>query len=220
MKKYIKLTILCSSLLLYCCSGHELSMVPKNTVFTSNPKNNHFTNLQEGNKEERNSEEKPKEVITLTDDEQHKFNIFNFSLNLYINKNVSDTSPEHPAYQEFKDKIKKYKNFLNWISKDIQKQKELANAFTTVYNILKSKKEKYTNLTANDITLEQYITDDINKNLDPSLTDPNHSDISNLFNHIEPNLYLSPETDNNKILKLFKEGLINKSYSLNATLRW
>ncbi|WP_434757226.1 Mlp family lipoprotein (plasmid) [Borrelia puertoricensis] len=201
MNKYIKLTILCSLLLLCCCGGHKLSMVPKHTVFTSNPKNDHLTNLQEGNKAERNSEEKPKEVITLTDNEKEKFDVLinGFDKILELDPYFKiDSNPE----------VKKSSNFLNWLRLiDISKKKELANLFIIVYDFLKDKKPPK----LNNLTINQLVSN--------TIACQSQNQCNNTYNNIQISTFFrgvlseicSREKTNEEIFEYLKEELLNPS---------
>ncbi|WAZ72338.1 Mlp family lipoprotein (plasmid) [Borrelia miyamotoi] len=59
--------------------------------------------------------------------------------------------------EEIESILKKYPDFIDWLSKESQKQKELAelaNAFTTVYNFLEDHKRlQSSNLTTQQLTI-------------------------------------------------------------------
>ncbi|WP_241762552.1 Mlp family lipoprotein (plasmid) [Borrelia hermsii] len=68
-------------------------------------------------------------------DEQQKFDSLRNAFEKVIDKLLSQVG-------KCKDNKNKCTGFFNWLSKDTQKQKELANAFTTAYNFLEDKKQK------------------------------------------------------------------------------
>lgn len=74
-----------------------------------------------------------KEKITLTSEEEKKFNSLTNAFKYTIEK-LSDQVQGCNNGNE-----SKCTDFFDWLSKDIQKQKELADAFTKVYDFLGSK---------------------------------------------------------------------------------
>ncbi len=73
------------------------------------------------------------EKITLTSDEEKMFTSLVTAFKYTVEKLSGDTNG---CNNENKNKCT---GFFDWLSEDIQKQKELAGAFTKVYNFLKSK---------------------------------------------------------------------------------
>ncbi|AHH11360.1 Mlp family lipoprotein (plasmid) [Borrelia coriaceae] len=114
MNKFIKLIIVCHTLLLYCCSGNN-----NPTLSSHNPMKQYPTKTQHSSQPKEN---------TLTADEQIKFDTIIQAFNKIIEKDQQLTT-EHKE---------KYKNFENWLLKDLQKQKELAEHFKYAYNIFEN----------------------------------------------------------------------------------
>ncbi|AHH11571.1 Mlp family lipoprotein (plasmid) [Borrelia coriaceae] len=92
------------------------------------------------NKPHEQNEIKP---VTLTADEKQKLDVLINAFNKVIElKRLPD------------DELQKSQNLLNWLgSINVQKQKELANVFTLVYNFLKDK----THSQLNNLTITQFI---------------------------------------------------------------
>ncbi|WP_024654271.1 Mlp family lipoprotein [Borrelia persica] len=146
MNKIIKLLILYSSLLLHCCKGHKVNIVPDDNQSHNRSKRSL------DNKQKETDIKVKKENITLTAEEQKKFKSLNFALEKVIEKLQNQIA----GCQNDKSKCT---NFFNWISKNEhkQKQKELANAFTKVYDFLEKKRQKK----AHDKDFDTYISDAI-----------------------------------------------------------
>ncbi|WP_215537703.1 Mlp family lipoprotein [Borreliella bavariensis] len=108
---------------------------------------NNAKQSQSRKKRDSSQEELQQEKITLTPDEEKMFN----SLLTAFKYTIEKLSNEIQGC--LNDNKSKCTDFLDWLSTDIQKQKELANVFTTVYNFLKSK--------ANDKDFDTYIKEAI-----------------------------------------------------------
>ncbi|UPA16856.1 Mlp family lipoprotein (plasmid) [Borrelia coriaceae] len=164
MQIFIKLLVLCSTLFLYCCNSdkindmsdktipipHKLPIItykgpsnlqtktrkPPETKTDTLTAENTITNKPPETRTDTLTAEntitnKPPEtrVATLIDDEKQKFDVLINAFNKMIELKLL---PD--------DELQKSQNFLNWIrSTDVQKQKELANAFTLAYDFLKDK---------------------------------------------------------------------------------
>ncbi|AHH11723.1 Mlp family lipoprotein (plasmid) [Borrelia coriaceae] len=139
MNIFIKLLVLCSTLFLYCCNSDKINGTSDKTITTPHGllKKGGADNLQP-----KPPEQDEKRPDTLTADEKQKFDVLINAFNKVIElKQLPDNA------------LQKSQNFLNWIrSTDIQKQKELANAFTLVYDFLEDKKPtQLKNLTINQL---------------------------------------------------------------------
>ncbi|WP_330730328.1 Mlp family lipoprotein [Borrelia turicatae] len=130
MNKNIRSLILLSTVFLYCCKGYKISTVPTETQTHTGSKKT-LDNLQ------KKTDENTQKIITLTADEKKKFNSLKHALNQVIEKLQDQIGG-------CKDVSKnKCTNFITWINGNIQKQKELVEAFTTSYNFLEDKRKKY-----------------------------------------------------------------------------
>ncbi|AOW96292.1 Mlp family lipoprotein [Borrelia miyamotoi] len=83
----------------------------------------------------------------LTLEEEQKFKLFDLALSKAIEQ-IGERDNFRANQGE---------TFLVWIRKNIQKQKELVNAFSRVYKFLENKRQKH----ASEMTLEEYVMDAI-----------------------------------------------------------
>ncbi|WP_418909475.1 Mlp family lipoprotein (plasmid) [Borreliella sinica] len=112
-------------LVLNSCNSNDNDTLKKNN-----------TQQEKGRKKRDLDTQKPqeeKEKITLTPDEEKKFKSLTTAFKYTIEKLADQVQG---CNNENKSKCT---DFFDWLSTDIQKQKELANAFTSVYDFLKSK---------------------------------------------------------------------------------
>ena len=194
------ITLCCVTLILYYCANY-------NPISKDNtPKNG--SNTTSSNTIQTGSQTKTNENITLTEDEQNKFNILKNSLDkinlVFTNdlntgkKNTNNvlTSKEAQNIETLQKVTIRYPGFITWLLKDIPRQKELVNAFDSAYNILENKRKIY----ASNRTLEQYISDAIDCGFDVSCTKNNDGN---------NNKYGQYDKYNNLILVFFKDILIN-----------
>ncbi|MBB6043698.1 Mlp family lipoprotein (plasmid) [Borreliella yangtzensis] len=79
------------------------------------------------------------EKITLTEEEKKIFNSLTNAFQYIIEKLPNEIQGCN------KENDSKCTDFFNWLSKDIQKQKELASAFKKVYDFLESKRQSKAN---------------------------------------------------------------------------
>ncbi|WP_024655189.1 Mlp family lipoprotein [Borrelia hispanica] len=149
MNKIIRL-ILYSSLLLYCCKGYKVDIVPDN----NQPKNKSKRSIDN---EENETETKAKK-ITLTENEKKKFNSLTLALKLVLEKFQNNLNVCRNG-----NKVK-CTNFFDWISKDEQKQKELADAFKNVYDFLNQKRQEKANNEDFDTYISNAIECQVNNN--------------------------------------------------------
>ncbi|WP_215539934.1 Mlp family lipoprotein [Borreliella bavariensis] len=100
---------------------------------------NNAKQSQSRKKRDLEQKESQEEKITLTNQESKLFNslttVFKYTIDKLNNQIQGCTNGEKS----------KCTDFFDWLSKDIQKQKELANAFTKVYDFLGSKRQSKAN---------------------------------------------------------------------------
>ncbi|UVY98935.1 Mlp family protein (plasmid) [Borrelia hermsii] len=142
MSKLIRF-MLFGAVLLYCCKGYKVRIAPTEDQ-------SHSSSKRAMNNLHKETDEIKEKAITLTDDERKKFN----SLKHALEKVVEKLQNQIQGCQNDKSKCT---SFLTWLSKDIPKQKELANAFTDVYNFLEKKRQEK----ASDKDFDTYISDAI-----------------------------------------------------------
>ncbi|AHH11344.1 Mlp family lipoprotein (plasmid) [Borrelia coriaceae] len=161
MNIFIKLLVLYHTLLLYCCSEYQLNTGsnPDNTQSIEPP----TLKIQE----HRNENTQESNILTLTNEEKDKFNLLMFAFNKAFQelRNMIEAyqngTLNHPRdlIEDYQHELNRYTSFVNWLSKDISKQKELANAFSPIYNLLEKERKLY----ANNITLEKHISNILTK---------------------------------------------------------
>ncbi len=115
-------------LLLNSCNSNDNDTLKNNAQQTKSRK-----------KRDLSQEELPQqEKIALTPDEEKMFNslinVFKYTIEK-LNNEIQGCMNGNKS---------KCNDFFDWLSEDIQKQKELAGAFTKVYNFLKSKAQNET----------------------------------------------------------------------------
>ncbi|AHH11314.1 Mlp family lipoprotein (plasmid) [Borrelia coriaceae] len=140
MKIIIKLLVLYSTTLFYCCNENE------SDIGFRHGKKHH------GQTTETSIFKPPTPEITApTNNEKTKSNSFINGLNIAINEIPKEIKNWPDNGKEI------FTKFIIWLSKDIQKQKELEQAFSTAYNFLETKRQQY----ANNETFDQYIQNGI-----------------------------------------------------------
>ncbi|WP_025408695.1 Mlp family lipoprotein [Borrelia coriaceae] len=228
MQIFIKLLVLCSTLFLYCCNSDKINgtsdkTIPKphklpnkgpNNLQTKTRKpaetrtdtltaENTITNKPPETRTDTLTAEntitnKPPEtrVATLIDDEKQKFDVLINAFNKVIELKLL---PD--------DELQKSQNFLNWIrSKDVQEQKELANAFTLVYDFLKDTKPSQ----LNNLTLTQLISNTLTCGATNQCNDTytNIQDIQMFFTNVLKQASFQKDT-NAMIFQALKIELLN-----------
>ncbi|WP_215540976.1 Mlp family lipoprotein [Borreliella bavariensis] len=165
-------------------------------------KNNVKQQSKSRKKRDLDAKESQQEKITLTNQESKLFNslttVFKYTIDKLNNQIQGCTNGEKS----------KCTGFFDWLSKDIQKQKELANAFTTVYNFLKSK--------ANDKDFDTYIKEAIDCKTDnqKDCNKDNKSrngtnEIEQYFRGIASDIF--SKKNNEEIYQCLKEKLLDTS---------
>ncbi len=126
--KIINILFCISLLLLNSCNSNDNDTLKNNAQQTKSRK-----------KRDLSQEELPQqEKITLTSDEEKMFTSLVTAFKYTIEKLNNEIQGCNNGDNG------KCNNFFDWLSEDIQKQKELAGAFTKVYNFLKSKAQNET----------------------------------------------------------------------------
>lgn len=193
--------------ILFCLFLIMLSGCNSNDNDTFKKKNiNNTQKIKSRGKRDLDVKESQREKITLTDQESKLFNslrtVFKYTIDKLNDQIQGCTNGEKS----------KCAGFFDWLSKDIQKQKELANAFTTVYNFLESKRQSK----ANDKDFDTYITDAIDCKTQNQNNCNNDNKYGNGTNKIEQYFRgvagdIFSKNANEEIYKCFKEKLLDTS---------
>ncbi|ACM10290.1 Mlp family lipoprotein [Borreliella burgdorferi] len=126
--KIINILLCLFLLMLNGCNSNDNDTLKNNAQQTKSRK-----------KRDLSQEELPQqEKITLTSDEEKMFTSLVTAFKYTIEKLNNEIQGCNNGDNG------KCNNFFDWLSEDIQKQKELAGAFTKVYNFLKSKAQNET----------------------------------------------------------------------------
>ncbi|MGF7102310.1 Mlp family lipoprotein [Borreliella kurtenbachii] len=148
----------------------------------------------------------PQEKITLTPDEEKMFTSLKALFTYTIGKLYDDMQE---CSNGNKNKCEsKCNNFFNWLSTDIQKQKELANAFTKVYDFLESKRQSK----ANGESFDTYIKGAIDCKKNNQLNNNNkygngNNDIEQYFRGVADDIF--NKNSNEEIYKCLKDELLD-----------
>ncbi len=112
----------------------------------------------------------------------------------------------------------KCNNFFNWLSTDIQKQKELAQAFAKVYNFLESKRQSK----ASGEDFDTYIKGAIDcKKNNQQLNNKygNENEIEQYFRGVTGDIF--NKNSNEEIYKCLKDELLNENnHYAGLTTNW
>ncbi|WP_024653008.1 Mlp family lipoprotein [Borrelia persica] len=207
MNKIIIRLILCSSLLLYCCKEYKVDIIPDN----NQPQNRSKRSLDN---EENETEIKAKK-ITLTENEKKKFNSLTLALKLVLEKLQDNLNSCQNS-----NKVK-CTNFFDWILKDEQKQKELADAFNNVYDFLNKKRQEK----ANDKDFDAYINDAIecqaknNHNCNQNNQYGNDNEIEQFFRGVLDEM--GSKNNNEEMFEYLKKELLNpNNHVAGLTANW
>ncbi|AHH11474.1 Mlp family lipoprotein (plasmid) [Borrelia coriaceae] len=202
MKIFIKLLVLCSTLLLYCCNEDKINGTSAKAI----PPHRTFSKGLD-NPQPKPPEQDETRPDTLTADEKQKFDVLINAFNKIIElKLLSD------------DELQKSQNFLNWIrSTDVSKQKELANDFTTVYEFLKDKKPPQ----LNNLTITQLINNSLNcqatNQCNDRYTNIRDEDIQMFFRNVLYEITLTGSV-NEKTFQALKAELLNLTKHVDGLL--
>ncbi len=181
-------------LLLNSCNSNDNDTLKNNAQQTKSRK-----------KRDLSQEELPQqEKITLTSDEEKMFTSLVTAFKYTIEKLNNEIQGCNNGDNG------KCNNFFDWLSDiDIQKQKELAGAFTKVYNFLKSKRQSK----AQNETFDTYIKGAIdckknNQQLNNKYGDGNENEIEQYFRGVAGSIF-TDKNDKDEIYKCLKDELLN-----------
>ncbi|PRQ90800.1 Mlp family lipoprotein [Borreliella burgdorferi] len=146
----------------------------------------------------------PQEKITLTSDEEKMFTSLVTAFKYTVEKlseNINGCNNGDNG---------KCNNFFDWLSStDTQKQKELAQAFTTAYNFLESKRQSK----ASGEDFDTYIKGAIdckknNQQLNNKYGDGNENEIEQYFRGVAGSIFID-KNSNEEIYKCLKDKLLD-----------
>ncbi|PRR19739.1 hypothetical protein CV643_06435 [Borreliella burgdorferi] len=175
-------------------------------------KNNAQQTKRRGKRDLTQEELPQQEKITLTSDEEKMFTSLVTAFKYTIEKLNNEIQGCNNGDNG------KCNNFFDWLSEDIQKQKELAGAFTKVYNFLKSK--------AQNETFDTYIKGAIdckknNQQLNNKYGDGNENEIEQYFRGVAGSIF-TDKNDKDEIYKCLKDELLNDTtgHYAGLTTNW
>ncbi|PRR49482.1 hypothetical protein CV652_06365 [Borreliella burgdorferi] len=175
-------------------------------------KNNAQQTKRRGKRDLTQEELPQQEKITLTSDEEKMFTSLVTAFKYTIEKLNNEIQGCNNGDNG------KCNNFFDWLSEDIQKQKELAGAFTKVYNFLKSK--------AQNETFDTYIKGAIdckknNQQLNNKYGNGNENEIEQYFRGVAGSIF-TDKNDKDEIYKCLKDELLNDTtgHYAGLTTNW
>ncbi|PRR32144.1 hypothetical protein CV695_06350 [Borreliella burgdorferi] len=202
--KIINILFCISLLMLNGCNSNDNDTLKNNAQQTKSRK-----------KRDLSQEELPQqEKITLTPDEEKMFTSLKALFTYTIEKLYDDMQE---CSNGNKNKCEsKCNNFFNWLSTNIQKQKELANAFTKVYDFLESKRQSK----ASGESFDTYIKGAIDcKNNNNKYGDGSGNLIEQYFRGVAGDIF--NENSNEEIYKCLKDELLNENnHYAGLTANW
>ncbi|APS99213.1 hypothetical protein Bmayo_05920 (plasmid) [Borreliella mayonii] len=156
------------------------------------------------------------EKITLTHKEEKMFNllktVFTYTIKKLYNEMQESINGNKGEYES------KCNNFFNWLFKDPQKQKELANAFTKVYNFLESKRQSKASGESFDAYIKGAI--DCKNNDNNKYGNGSDNEIRQYFKGVADSTF-SHKNDNNEIYKCLKDELLDDTnHYAGLTANW
>ncbi|WP_420025465.1 Mlp family lipoprotein [Borreliella valaisiana] len=175
-------------LILNGCNSNDNDTLNKNNIHQEKSRKKRDLDKQEPQEEEKK--------ITLTEEEKTIFNALVTAFKYTIEKLTAQI-------QGCKDNKSKCTDFFDWLSKDIQKQKELASAFKKVYDFLETKRQKK----ANNENFDTYIKGAI----DCKVANNN----GNCNNHNNHNNKYGNGNGTNEVEQYFR-GVAGDMYSKNS----
>ncbi|WP_418905216.1 Mlp family lipoprotein (plasmid) [Borreliella finlandensis] len=204
--KIINILLCLFLLMLNGCNSNDNDTLKNNAQQTKSRKNRDLS-----------QEELPQqEKITLTPDEEKMFTSLKALFTYTIEKLYDDMQE---CSNGNKNKCgSKCNNFFNWLSTNIQKQKELANAFTKVYDFLESKRQSK----AQNETFDTYIKGaiDCKNNDNNKYGNGNDNEIRQYFKGVADSTF-SHKNDNNEIYQCLKDELLNDTnHYAGLTANW
>ncbi|ATQ15409.1 Mlp family lipoprotein (plasmid) [Borrelia miyamotoi] len=210
MNKFIKLLILISTLFILYCKGYKVTIEPTNDTQQYSKAKRDINDLHK----ETDKEIKEK-IITLSNDEKKKFDSLKHAFNQVIEKLQEQIGGCQNGNKS------KCDNFWTWIDGNPQKQKELANAFTTAHDFL----EKKRNEKDNGKNFDQYISEALeckNSDGEGKYGSAGTNQIEQFFRGILNDM--STEPNNDKMFDRLKDELLctdNSSKHLDGlTSNW
>ncbi|WP_215535830.1 Mlp family lipoprotein [Borreliella bavariensis] len=190
-------------------------------------KNNVEQQSKSRKKRDLSQEEVQKEKITLTADEEKMFNslvtVFKYTIEK-LNNEIQNCNNENES---------KCTSFFDWLTSiDIQKQKELANAFTTVYKFLESKRKSKSNGEDFNTYIKGAIDCKANKenrqgnqnncnNDNNKYGDSQENEIEQYFRGVAGSIFSKNDNNNEKIYQCLKDELKNEeNHYAGLTSNW
>ncbi|WP_024654761.1 Mlp family lipoprotein [Borrelia hispanica] len=188
MIKFLNYLILYSTVFLYCCNK---DYIPQKDNFSNRTTTTHKNSPTSIDKLTIPTSIDTSTTIILTNKEQEQFKVLINGLN-----KISE------LYQDRIDN-NKYTNFFNWISKDIKRQKELANAFEHVYKFLRKKLIKSEILDFPQAIANVIANPEKNKIYDASTS----QDIEQFFRGVLEEMMQNKNNTNEKLFNFLKKEL-------------
>ncbi|WP_421115135.1 Mlp family lipoprotein (plasmid) [Borreliella andersonii] len=202
--KIVNILLYLFLLILNSCNSND------NDAFKKDNKSAERQQVKSRKKGNLGQKEQQQEKITLTSEESKMFNSLVNTFKYTIQK-LSDQI--HGCINGNKNKCN---GFFDWLSKDIQKQKELANAFTKVYNFLESKRQSKASNENFDTYIKGAIDCKTNNqqdcNKDNKYGSGNDNEIEQYFRGMAGSVF-DNKNDNNEIYKSLKNELLNDTTS-------
>ncbi|WP_418909418.1 Mlp family lipoprotein (plasmid) [Borreliella sinica] len=157
-----------------------------------------------------------KEKITLTSEEEKKFNSLTNAFKYTIKKLTDQIQGCTNGNKS------KCTDFFDWLSKDIQKQKELANAFTKVYDFLETKRQSKANNEDFDTYIKGAIDCKVNNNgnCGDNKHGNNKNEIEQYFRGVAGSIFEN-KNNNEEIYQCLKSELLNEdNHYSGLTTNW
>ncbi|ATH10491.1 Mlp family lipoprotein [Borreliella burgdorferi] len=175
--------------------------------------NNSVQQAESRKKRDLAQKEPPQEKITLTPDEEKMFNSLVTTFKYTIDKLNNEIQGCINGNKS------KCNDFFDWLSStDTQKQKELAQAFTTAYNFLESKRQSK----AQNETFDTYIKGaiDCKNNNNNNKYGNGSNDIEQYFRGVADSIFID-KNSNEEIYKCLKDELLNENnHYAGLTANW
>lgn len=234
--------MLCSISLLCCCG--EKNYMPEDNKPTNGsiiissstlPIENNLINnsnmIQFGTKTNTNR------ATTLTADEEEKFNVLKSGFDIIL-KHMENELKDHKAnikplfeyhVEEYENILSKYPGFIEWLSNNPQKKKELVNAFTYFYDFLNDQRIKQ----SSTFTNKQLLTNTLNCKLkayqksNAQCNDNNYAYNNNSVRNFKGNIYsvflqllteINTKNTNEEIFEAIIQDILLKPDSVIASL--
>ncbi|WP_215540903.1 Mlp family lipoprotein [Borreliella bavariensis] len=209
--KIISIVFCVFLLVLNSCNSDDNGTLNKNNARQEKSRKKRDLDTQEPQEE--------KEKITLTSEEEKKFNSLTNAFKYTIEK-LSDQINGHNDGNK-----NKCTDFFDWLSKDIQKQKELVSAFKKVYDFLASKAK------ANNEDFDAYVQGAIDCKVDKDNNKCNNhnnskyggghgtNEVEEYFRGVAGDMY--SKNSNEEIYNCLKTELLNENnHYAGLTTNW